>query len=105
MAVKSYSELVEQVKAILKDNNSDEALGLLEDLADSEPNMAGKKYQYDEDMEAKVSALDTEWRERYKKRFYTGEGIGEPAPASISEPEQADDEDDIHVKDLFKEVK
>lgn len=106
MAVKTYAELHSAVKEILKDNNSDEALAILEDFQDSESSVGtGKKYQYDEDMEAKVQETETYWREKYKNRFYHGEETIKDDPCTPgAEKLPEEDKPEIHVKDLFKEA-
>lgn len=58
----SFGELREKITAFVGDRNDDEALSILEDVADTltdEP----------EDWHEKYNALDAEWRERYRKRF------------------------------------
>lgn len=58
----SFGELREKITAFVGDRSDDEALSILEDVADTltdEP----------EDWHEKYNALDAEWRERYRKRF------------------------------------
>lgn len=65
--VKSKSELIEQVKAVLGENDSDEALSLLEDVSDTLTDFETKTDG--EDWKKKYEENDKAWRTKYKERF------------------------------------
>ena len=65
MAIRTREELLGQLKTVLGDNASDEALGLVEDFSDT---MTGLAEQ--EDWKKKYEDNDAEWRAKYKARFF-----------------------------------
>lgn len=58
---RTYDEIREAVTKIIGDRTDDEALALLEDLADSAPD--------GEDWELKYRENDEMWRKKYRDRF------------------------------------
>lgn len=94
MAIKSISEILENVSKIIGDNNSDEALTLLEDIQDTFNDKDNT------DWKQKYEQNDADWRNRYKERFLTGN----------TELDPKDDDDDggepekpLTFENLFKE--
>lgn len=86
----SYGELREKITAFVGDRNDDEALSILEDVADTltdEP----------EDWHEKYNALDAEWRERYRKRFN-----GLTDDAEQEKPQPAEDAEELTLDDVLK---
>ena len=65
MAVKNKEEILEQIKNLLGENDSDDAIQLIEDVSDTigEP-------KDDTDWKAKYEENDKAWRTRYRDRFY-----------------------------------
>jgi hypothetical protein len=88
---KSRDEFMGAIRSIIGENNSDEALAFVENMADTYDAMTST------DWEARYAQLDTEWREKFKQRFF--EGANEPSPAK-TEPKT-----EIEIDDLFTEVK
>lgn len=76
MAILSKEDLLAKYSAVIGENNSDEALALLEDMSDTIDSMAEK---IGEDWKSKFEENDKAWRERYKARFFD-------APAQSEEP-------------------
>lgn len=71
--VKTKTELINDITAILGDNKSDEAISLLENVSDTLDSTANKDYdelkaKYDEEVQ-KNADLDKSWREKYISRF------------------------------------
>ncbi len=95
---KNLEELTAEFSAIVGDNDSDDVLAFLEDLADSMNANPPER----EDLTAKVAELEgklKELKKRYRDRFY---GRSEEEEESVEEEETSDGEK-IKIKDLFKE--
>lgn len=69
MAVKSKKEIMDALSAMLGDNSSDEALGLLEDVSDTLDTSNSDLSVKLKEAEDKYNELDKTWREKYKARF------------------------------------
>ena len=93
MAVISKEELFRRISERIGDDNSDEALSLLEDVSDTIKDFEERE---SEDWKAKYEENDAKWRKKYRERFENGE------------PDIEEKEETIEVKsydDLFSEVK
>lgn len=92
MAVRTREDLLELVKARIGEDNSDEALAFIEDITDTLSDLEGRASI---DWEEKYHALDNEWRERYKTRFFS-------APVDVKEDDFIDDVNEVEdeTKDL-----
>lgn len=96
MAVISKEDLLKKISERIGDDNSDEALSLLEDVSDTIKDFEERD---SEDWKAKYEENDAKWRKKYRERFENG-------ASDIEEKEEK--EDTIEVKsydDLFSEVK
>ena len=69
MAVKTMEELMESVRARLGDDQSDEAIALLEDISDTYGDMQSRTSGA-EDWKKKYEENDAEWRQKYRDRFF-----------------------------------
>ena len=93
MAVISKEDLLRRISERIGDDNSDEALSLLEDVSDT---IKDFEERVSEDWKTKYEENDAKWRKKYRERFENGE------------PDIEENEDTIEVKtygDLFSEVK
>lgn len=73
MAVKKKTELMEQVKTILGEDTSDNALALVADLSDTIDDYETRVQSTDaESWKKKYEDNDKMWRERYRERFFSG---------------------------------
>lgn len=88
MAKVTFDELRQQINAVVGERQDDEALHLLENVADT--------LNADEDWRAKYETVDAEWRKRYRDRF-NGKGEEKEEP---EEDEEAQEE--ITFDDLFE---
>lgn len=68
--VKSKEEIIASLKSIIGEDNSDEAITLLEDVTDTLSVDNSAITAELEDMKQKYTDLDNEWRKRYRDRFY-----------------------------------
>ena len=70
---KSKEEIIAQIKGVIGDNTSDEALALLEDVSDTFDGLQGGSTKELEDkiaeLEKKIEETDTNWRKKYSDRF------------------------------------
>lgn len=106
--VVSKDDLLKQVKDYLKEDTSDEAITLLENVSDTLNSMSSEdieelKKQLAEANE-KADKIDKEWRVKYTDRFNS------PAPKSekkggFEEPDETDDDEEedepTKYEDLF----
>lgn len=93
--IRSKTELMEQIRSRLGEDTGDDALSFLEDVSDTLDDLESKAAD-PEDWHQKYNDLDTEWRQRYRDRFYNNEA-DEPEP---EDPETGK----MHFEELFKEV-
>lgn len=93
MAIKTIDEILSSVSAIIGDNNSDEALTLLEDIQDTfnDRDNTDWKQKYEEN--------DREWRNRYKERFLSGDKSLDPK----DDEDEPEPEKPLTFENLFKE--
>lgn len=68
MAVKSKEEIINQIKARLGDDTSDDAIALIEDVEDTYGALTGNNGD-GKDWKAEAERIDKEWREKYIARF------------------------------------
>ena len=66
MAIKTKDELIQSLNALLGDNDSDDALALMEDVSDT---LDDTKAKGAVDWEQKYRENDAAWRTRYRDRF------------------------------------
>ena len=89
MAILTSDQMLEKIKGIIGDNNSDETLTFLEDVQETVNSFADN-----DNWKVKYEQNDAEWRQRYRDRFFEGS----PAPA---EEDKIDDKSDITIEQLF----
>ena len=97
MAKLSKSEMFKKVKEYLKEDTSDEAISLLEDLTDTLSDDNPDKDKEIEDLKKQVEEIDKSWRQRYIDRF---EGkVTENLEDKTPEGDDTDDVDDVTEED------
>lgn len=88
MAIKTRDELITSLNEIFKDNTSDEAISIIEDVSDTLGSFAES-----ENWKEKYEENDKEWRKKYKERFEN------------KEPDHKDEKEEPEIltyEDLFK---
>lgn len=90
MSILSREEAIEKLSNFIGDNDSDEAIELLEDISDT---LTGDG----EDWKTRYEENDKEWRRKYKERFLGKSNEDE------EETIEEDDEEVTDYDDLFKE--
>lgn len=91
-------ELLEKVKNYVGDRTDDESLEIIEDISDSfeESETAEEVEKIKTDYETKLANLDSEWREKYKARFFSKDG------EEREDGEEEDVEEKTDYSDLFE---
>lgn len=101
MAKLTKEQFLAHIQKLIGEDNSDEALTLLEDFTDTynelEKTSTPAKAE-GEDWETKYKENDASWRKKYRDRFNGIEEVKEE-----KEEEQKTDAENIHIADLFKE--
>ena len=98
MAIKTKAEILERIKAKFDGDASDEALEIIEDISDTMDDYDAK-VKDTTDWKAEAERIDSEWREKYKERFFSGPG------EDGDDPEPEFQEKRLTYEDLFKEEK
>lgn len=95
MAVISKEDLLRRISESIGDDNSDEALSLLEDVSDTIKDFEERD---SEDWKTKYEENDAKWRKKYRERF-------ENVAPDIEEKEEKETIEVKSYDDLFSEVK
>lgn len=67
MAVRTRDEILAAVRSRLGDDTSDDALTIIEDIDDT---FKDYEARFEEDWKSKYDELDSQWRKRYRDRFF-----------------------------------
>lgn len=97
MAVKTKDEIMATIKTVLGENQSDEAITLLEDVADTLD--ATTDASDGTDWKAKYEENDKNWREKYTSRFYNTDS----EPDEEIGTQDVEDNAPTTFEELFKE--
>lgn len=92
MAVKTVDEIMEKVRERIGEDDSDEAIGFIEDISDTLESFSNA-----EDWKTKYEENDKKWREKYRDRFFTSKE--EVEEDDIEEPEEKEKK---KFEDLFE---
>lgn len=98
--VRNKSELIETIKTFIGENDSDEAIAILEDVSDTFTDLEGR-INDKEDWKTKYEENNKAWRKKYKERFTA------PLPEKESEDpetpeENPEEENELTFDNLFK---
>lgn len=99
--VLSREDLLSRISERIGDDNSDEAISLIEDFSDTFDDLESKTNS-DGEWKQKYEKLDNEWRNKYKERFFKTE----TTPDKVKEEQKDDVIDDgkeVTFDDLFEE--
>lgn len=92
MAVKTVDEIMTKVRERIGEDDSDEAIGFIEDISDTLESFSNA-----EDWKTKYEENDKKWREKYRDRFFTSKE--EVEEDDIEEP---DEKEKKKFEDLFE---
>ena len=101
--IKSKEELIEEIRAVVGDDTSDNVIALIENVSDT---MTELETSDGEEWKQKYEENDKMWREKYISRFTEGkaEPTAEPTEPT-TEPTADDEEKEKTFEDLFEEEK
>ena len=101
--IKSKEELIEEIRAVVGDDTSDNVITLIENVSDT---MTELETSDGEEWKQKFEENDKMWREKYISRFTEGatEPTAEPTEPT-TEPKEDDEEKEKTFEDLFEEEK
>ncbi len=97
MAVKTKDEIMATIRTVLGENQSDEAITLLEDVSDTLDANTGAGDGTD--WKAKYEENDKNWREKYTSRFYNTDSEDDDELGAHDEQDNAP----TTFEELFKE--
>lgn len=92
MAVKTVDEIMAKVRERIGEDDSDEAIGFIEDISDTLESFSNA-----EDWKTKYEENDKKWREKYRDRFFTSKE--EVEEDDIEEPKEKEKK---KFEDLFE---
>lgn len=101
MAVKTKEEILAAIKERIGEDTSDEALALVEDVADSFNDLS-TRVQEAGDWKTKYEENDKEWRNKYKERFFAGGDDGGTILDNEINKGEPDKPKVLRYEDLFK---
>lgn len=87
MAVVNKDTIMERLRENFNDNDSDDVLGLLEDVTDT-LNDYQSRLEENGNWKERYEQNDREWRQKYKDRFFNNEPEPDPEPEPDKDPEQ-----------------
>lgn len=88
MAVVNKDTIMERLRENFNDNDSDDVLGLLEDVTDT-LNDYQSRLEENGDWKERYEQNDREWRQKYKDRFFNNDPEPDQEPEPDKDPEQA----------------
>lgn len=88
MAVVNKDTIMERLRENFNDNDSDDVLGLLEDVTDT-LNDYQSRLEENGNWKERYEQNDREWRQKYKDRFFNNDPEPDPEPEPDKDPEQA----------------
>lgn len=97
MAVRTRDEILAAVRSRLGDDTSDDALTIIEDIDDT---FKDYETRTGEDWKSKYEALDSQWRKRYRDRFFQKADNTETTPEDVKDDNEKDLKEESEVKDF-----
>ena len=96
MAIRTREEIITAITTQLGNNNSDEAIAIIEDVTDTFTELEAKVNGDGTDWKSKYEQNDKAWRDKYVARFSKG---GQDDDVDDTKPEQ---KKNYSYDDLFK---
>lgn len=82
--IRTREELLNQIRDLIGESTEDSALALLEDVTDTVTDLETRAAD-NTDWQSRYNELDSEWRARYRARFFDGEPSGDDPAAPPQE--------------------
>lgn len=97
---KSKADIISELKAFIGDNNSDEAISLIENVSDSI-----NENDETEELRRQLEEQDKAWRQRYIDRFNNEESEETKKIINVDNGDDSDDSNDkpLTYENLFEE--
>lgn len=72
MAVRTREEILTTLRGVIGENDSDDALTLLDDITDTMSDLENRSKNDGTDWKKKYEDNDANWRKKYRDRFFSG---------------------------------
>lgn len=99
MAVLNREDFFSRLQSAVGTDTSDESISFIEDMTDTYNDLESRANGDGTDWEKKYKELDESWKQKYRHRFFSGNGRSNTD--IIEEPEDNNPET-ISFNDLFK---
>ncbi len=97
MSVLNRDDFINSINTIVGTDTSDNALKFIEDMTDTYNSLEEQANGDGENWKQKYQELDNSWKEKYKRRFFSGNGR-----SNMPTPDVPDEEHETTYSDLFK---
>lgn len=97
MAVLTRDEFFDRVQTIVGTDTTDESLAFIEDMTDTYNSLDERANGDGTDWEQRYHDLDESWKEKYKKRFFSG-----GSSRVIEDAKEVEKEKEVTYDDLFE---
>lgn len=97
MAILTRDEFFDRVQKIVGTDTTDESLTFIEDMTDTYNSLEEKANGDGADWEQRYKALDESWKEKYKKRFFSG-----GTSRVVEDVKDVEEKKEITYDDLFE---
>lgn len=97
MAILTRDEFFDRVQKIVGTDTTDESLTFIEDMTDTYNSLEEKANGSGTDWEQRYKDLDESWKEKYKKRFFSG-----GTSRVIEDVKDVEEKKEITYDDLFE---
>lgn len=97
MAVLTRDEFFDRVQKIVGTDTTDESLTFIEDMTDTYNSLDEKANGDGTDWEQRYRDLDESWKEKYKKRFFSG-----GSSRVIEDVKDVEEKKEVTYDDLFE---
>lgn len=102
MAILSRDDFFSRIQTMVGDNTSDESIAFIEDMTDTYNDMENRANGDGVDWEQRYHDLDESWKQKYRHRFFSGNGASNIGNAPIEPDENPDRGRTITINDLFR---
>ena len=102
MAILSRDDFFSRLQTMVGDNTSDESIAFIEDMTDTYNDMENRANGDGVDWEQRYHDLDESWKQKYRHRFFSGNGASNIGNAPNEPEDNPDRGRTITINDLFK---
>lgn len=105
MAILNQEEFFNRLHDRIGNDTSEESITFMEDMTDTYNDLTRRANENDGDWERRYHELDESWKAKYKHRFFSGSGGGNPNVVGGNNSSYDEDEynpDTVNFDNLFK---